>query len=527
MPSAESISVRWLDSCESLRSQAEMVYRRLSFENELFTAIVYKRNYRTPTIRRLLTGKAAGKSDVTTRLPMRGSPVKVPLERDEVALSSKQAFFDACKDGDLDKVENFLRARFNVNERYPNPGTAAFSDTAIKKAARNGDVECVKILLRYGADIEVKDSSGWRPLHTAAFSGECAMVQFLIKNGACVTASSHHGEQPILIATEGSRNSADTIEIIQSLIDAGATVHCPDELGIQPIYLASMSRDHTDVIRFLVSRGADIEAGTSDVDEPWRPLHAACRRNHVGNVRALLALGAKTDRGNAPQSPLEVAMTHHSASAAEALLEHGVDLICQTRNGGRAFHLLANSDDLLLPPHVVADVSSTKSTFELLLQFNYQMDIHAKDEDGDNALHQVARNSSLFRWARLSVKVMLEIASLLISNGADYNILNRNEEAPLYLSVMLRDGGQLSNLLIESGARLLSSNEEGTWSLQALTVADSKTPIHSLHVMDLVHKIGDDEVRTYTIPRSPVSERAAIECWEKEEIVCEMCDKLA
>ena len=51
---------------QSLSSDENMSYRRLSCENDLFTARVYKRSYRTPLIRRLFRRKVESDSDTAT-----------------------------------------------------------------------------------------------------------------------------------------------------------------------------------------------------------------------------------------------------------------------------------------------------------------------------------------------------------------------------------------------------------------------------------------------------------------------------
>ena len=48
---------------EASKSEESLVYKPLTFENELFTARVYKRNYRTPALQRLFKGPRQTTSD--------------------------------------------------------------------------------------------------------------------------------------------------------------------------------------------------------------------------------------------------------------------------------------------------------------------------------------------------------------------------------------------------------------------------------------------------------------------------------
>mmetsp|Transcript_24 Transcript_24/g.25 ORF Transcript_24/g.25 Transcript_24/m.25 type:complete len:319 (+) Transcript_24:51-1007(+) len=51
-------------------------------------------------------------------------------------------------------------------------------------AARLGDIECVKLLINFGADIHFKDNNA---LRQGAASGETQVVKYLLSHGACVS----------------------------------------------------------------------------------------------------------------------------------------------------------------------------------------------------------------------------------------------------------------------------------------------------------------------------------------------------
>lgn len=46
------------------------------------------------------------------------------------------------------------------------PGLAA-----LHEAVLSGNLECVKLLVKYGADIHQRDETGWTPLHIACSDG--------------------------------------------------------------------------------------------------------------------------------------------------------------------------------------------------------------------------------------------------------------------------------------------------------------------------------------------------------------------
>ena len=81
-----------------------------------------------------------------------------------------------------------------------------------------------------------------------------------------------------------------------ALCHAGAELECVDERGRTSLYCASESADYPNAIKFLASKGGSTNTRTSKLSGD-RPLDAACRNGHLGNVWALLELGAITNSG--------------------------------------------------------------------------------------------------------------------------------------------------------------------------------------------------------------------------------------
>lgn len=42
---------------------------------------------------------------------------------------------------------------------------------ALHEAVLTGNMECVKLLIKYGADVHQRDENGWTPLHMACSDG--------------------------------------------------------------------------------------------------------------------------------------------------------------------------------------------------------------------------------------------------------------------------------------------------------------------------------------------------------------------
>ena len=60
--------------------------------------------------------------------------------------------------------------------------------TPLHHAAEGGNFELVRLLLRHGAKIDVRNGQGEQPLHYAAKNGNTQVVELLLDNGASPNA---------------------------------------------------------------------------------------------------------------------------------------------------------------------------------------------------------------------------------------------------------------------------------------------------------------------------------------------------
>ncbi|XP_004709155.1 protein phosphatase 1 regulatory subunit 27 [Echinops telfairi] len=75
-------------------------------------------------------------------------------------------FLDHIRQGDLVQVGRFIRARKVTLDIIHPSGLAA-----LHEAVLSGNLECVQLLVKYGADIHQRDESGWTALHIACSDG--------------------------------------------------------------------------------------------------------------------------------------------------------------------------------------------------------------------------------------------------------------------------------------------------------------------------------------------------------------------
>lgn len=57
-------------------------------------------------------------------------------------------------------------------------------DTLLHKAALEGDVDCIRVLVKHGANVNIRNKDNWPPVHNALRQGNLSAMVYLIECGA-------------------------------------------------------------------------------------------------------------------------------------------------------------------------------------------------------------------------------------------------------------------------------------------------------------------------------------------------------
>ncbi len=107
-------------------------------------------------------------------------------------------------------------------------------------------------------------------------------------------------------------------------------VKCRGLRGFTPLHTAA-DKDQTEVVRFLISHGAEINARTDAGDTP---LHWAAVDDRMNAAKLLLAEGAEINpKDKDGNTPLHWAAARGHVEMTELLIAHGADLKTKTRFG--------------------------------------------------------------------------------------------------------------------------------------------------------------------------------------------------
>lgn len=334
--------------------------------------------------------------------------------------------------GLYDELESLLRDTVNINSLLvcsdSDYNDEKSRDSALHLAARNDQIETLRLLLDHGADIEISDPRGTTPLMVAVQRKSFTVVRELICRGANVMAEDSWKEIPFQQVHWSS-----SLPFLHYLIAAGTILERRHLFGASELMCRICQDNNVQTVQWLFEsalKDPDITIIPSDM-LPWAARHGAEESLYL--VNKLLDRGADVnsiDDFNGGESALHSAYREGKLSCVKVLLERGIDVNIRNRNGMVALHLAAKSgDDEVVKALItnksdlnvqdargstplIATVKRNKTSTALLL-LQHGADVNFQDRRGMTALH----------WA--SAKGNLEIVQKLMEQKASAGYKSR------------------------------------------------------------------------------------------------------
>jgi ankyrin repeat protein len=255
--------------------------------------------------------------------------------------------------------------------------------TPLLYAAREGCVECARMLVDAGAEINLADPEKISPLLMAVMNGQWDTAQYLIKKGANPNQFDFCGRAPLYAAVD-----LNTIP-----------------RGGRPDWPSLDETTSLQVVELLLAAGANPNAQLK-LSPPFR---------NIGNDRGLdgmLTTGA---------TPLLRAAKALDAPAIAALLAKGADISLANSRGMTPIMAAAGlgSVDADTRGFYLSDDTQQRSIESLKLLIQAGGDVNSKDSRGLTPLHEAAR----WGWN--------DVVQFLVASGADLTAKDNRGNTPI------------------------------------------------------------------------------------------------
>jgi ankyrin repeat protein len=241
--------------------------------------------------------------------------------------------------GDAHELQNALDRGLSPNAHDEH------GETPLMYAGVYGNADCVRLLIKRGADVNATNSAGATPLLRSAT--DLAKTALLVESGADVNARSALGNSPLLLAARPA-NSHGAVEL---LLNHGATVNATNIGGATPLMAAVAGGDEA-TVRLLLKHGADVNAQTAFAVPGFlfgggrTALMWAAYRGDTALIKVLLDAGANVNAEGMLGTPLGQAAWADHADAAGLLLARGADVNQTTHaEGFSALHWAAAAEN--------------------------------------------------------------------------------------------------------------------------------------------------------------------------------------
>jgi len=214
----------------------------------------------------------------------------------------------AARNGDVDALRVLIQAGVNLKATdYDGcaPADDAVGDEealklileaggiiSLKVAAMVGDVAALAQQRQAGSDLNAnigdRYHKGYTAAHYAAHYGQAAALQFLHEAGANLNVTEDSGATPALLAAAQGK-----AEALEALAKAGADLQKPEpEMGWTPAHVAA-GNGHVDELRVLIQAGVDLNAKSIKGDTA---ADLAGRESHEEALKLILEAGGKRSK---------------------------------------------------------------------------------------------------------------------------------------------------------------------------------------------------------------------------------------
>lgn len=332
---------------------------------------------------------------------------------------STSAWMQALQDGNAQMVRMMLEQGPETLKQQKK------LNTSLLLAAQQGSCDVVRVLVEFGADINVE--SGRKkitPLIAAAAAGRTEAVRLLQELGADVNAVSGAGQTALMLAAYHGDEA-----MMNALLDAGADLHASSVMGNTAI-LAAAKRKHYRAVHILREREQAPVSKTEEQLKREAELLNAVAENNVHQANLLLRDGAEA-HVRVGEEGIPLLMLAPSIEMQDELLARGADPFATDKSGNTWVERLAVAPD------------TTPEMMTRVLSFGFDPPVLARAFDKFLAAFPESRNLAVLTplqmfgvdWQSAAAALLQRVAihgsehhlNELLQLGVDVNLQDEND----------------------------------------------------------------------------------------------------
>ena len=305
---------------------------------------------------------------------------------------NNQPLHYAVRSGNIEFVRLFIEHVSKLNDFKTKDDMCDFlscyntdSITPLYIAFKLKNIEMIKLLLEFGADIDEEMMNMTTPLHLACMFGNIEIFLYLIHNKAKITIDDN-GQSPLHSACIGGNINIIRIllqhflelNIAAELTSVSEFISLCDDNNISPLQIAFQQKNMQLIRLLLVEFGGNVNELMNDNNTP---LHYACGWGNFDFFRFLINKKAKITLNELGQTPLHLACIGGNINIVKILLKRFSELDDE--------ELLTQFINFYDTNYVctlqIAFEKKNMPLIKLLLEFG--ADINEEMDEGNTALH--------------------------------------------------------------------------------------------------------------------------------------------
>ncbi|XP_053408504.1 ankyrin repeat and SOCS box protein 3-like [Mercenaria mercenaria] len=340
--------------------------------------------------------------------------------------------------------------------------------SSVSRAARTGNIDLLKRLIRSGKPVDIKDNRGWQPLHEASFHGNTECLRNILKHGAEVDCKTFEEQTPLMLACKGGHP-----ECVACLLRSGADPNSATLEDYTPLWEASLKKN-LECVKLLLKAGADVNKQNFTLDTA---LHGAVQENedNLDIVKCLVRAGADlTLQNECGLTPLFIAAQFGQITYLELFIEYAASKGDTFKKG-----LVNKCAEDSATPLFLATQNEHVKCVKLLLDNGADADLGIAGPERPTEFQILPLHMALYKGNRECVEMLVPVTNLehFTWENNNYNPITCLNYNPVAIAASLESEDCLKVLLKEPFFTSLYSGEENSNYLAERNIFSFNTKI--------------------------------------------------